>query len=130
MKLLFELDTISLEVKVISRQDITEKDIIKDIADYFNIDSAEKSMGKGDAIILARQFTIYFLRELFGTDSRTIRNYLGYEDTSSIIATSLNKLSDLLFDQKDPHYVRPYNNLLKRFANYGIVLKPIILDQP
>lgn len=127
MKLLFEIDTITLNSRIISRQDVSEKDILKDISKYFNIDSAEKSMGKGDSVILARQFSIYFLREIFGTESKSIKNYLGYENNSSIITTSLIKINDLLFDQKDQKYVRPYNNLCRLFANYGIILKPITL---
>jgi chromosomal replication initiation ATPase DnaA len=125
MKLLIELDTVTLETKLISRQNITEKDIIKEILNYFNIDSANTANGKGEATVMARQFIIYFLRKLFNTSSKDIRELLGYEYTN-IIPRTVTKLNDLLFDQQDSHYIRPYNNLARIFAQFGIIINPII----
>jgi chromosomal replication initiation ATPase DnaA len=124
MKLLIELDTVTLETKLISRQDITEKDIIKEILNYFNVDSANTADGKGEPVVMARHFTMYFLRELFNTSSKDIRSILGYGE-SNIISKTLNKMNDLLFDQQDLQYVRPYNNLARIFAQFGIIIKPI-----
>lgn len=128
MKLLIEIDTVNLDIKIVSRQNIQEEDIIKDINKYFNVDSSNKEDGKANNVVFSRQFCIYFLREIFGTQSSKIRLLLGYSDASSIIGTTLHKLNNLLFDQKDPEYTRPYNNLARLFANYGIVIKPITID--
>ena len=130
MKMILEIDTISLDVKVVSRQDLQEEDIIKEINSYFNVDSSNKEDGKANNVVISRQFCIYFLREITGTQSGKIRELLGYSSPSSIISRSLHKLNDFLFDQRDPEYVRPYNNLARLFANYGIVIKPITIDHP
>lgn len=130
MKMLLVIDTSKMSAEFVSMQDISKEDIIKEINDYFNIDSAKRNAGKKTEIILARQFTIYFLRELLGLNSKVIKECLEYEPNSSIISVTLNKINEELFDNKELIYVRPYNNLIRIFGKYGIVLKPIILDRP
>lgn len=127
MKMLLVIDTSKMSAEFVSMQDISKEDIIKEITDYFNIDSAKKGSGKKTEIILARKFTIYFLREILGLNSKLIRECLGYEPESSIVSVTLNKINEELFDHKELTYVRPYNNLIRIFGKYGIVLKPITL---
>jgi len=115
------------EAKILSVQEITKKDVITIISSYFDVDMVDVTNIKKmkNEIVMTRQFIIYWLIYIFDTPSKEIKKILNYKENSSIITTSLNKLKDLLFDQKDEKYTRPYNNHSKIFAGFGIKINII-----
>jgi hypothetical protein len=123
MKLILEVDLESKEVKILSQSNVTKKDIISLICDYFKIPYEDliklplnRKNSDGQYYILCRHFITYFLSTKLSLTYKEIHVVLNYsEDSAGIVAHNLQEFNQRLIVEKDVQYTRAFNNLEKMF---------------
>ena len=123
MKLRLEIDLESKEVKILSQSNVTKKDIISLICDYFKIPYEDliklplkRKNSDGQYYILCRHFITYFLSTKLSLARKEIHAILNYSDDSAgAISHNLQEFNQRLTIEKDVQYTRAFNNLEKIF---------------
>jgi chromosomal replication initiation ATPase DnaA len=124
MKLILELDLESKEIKILSQTNITKKDIISLICDYFRIPYKDliktplkRKNSDGQYYVMCRQFITYYLSTKLELAQKEIHSVLNYDEGSTnIISHNLQEINQRLNVEKDVQYTRSFNNLEKLFS--------------
>jgi hypothetical protein len=124
MKLILEVDLESKEVKILSQSNVTKKDIISLICDYFRIPYKDliktplkRKNSDGQYYVMCRHFLTHYLTEKLEMTNEEIHAILNYGNTKTgIIAHNLQEINQRLNVEKDVQYTRSFNNLEKLFS--------------
>jgi len=119
MKLIVEIDSSTMESKVLFMGSYTSKEIVRIICDYFNIsvdDLTTPPLIKSGDHIMIRKFLIFFLKKRGDSNSK-IAKLLGYETVNNI-ASMCRSIEEKFV--KDPKMTRTFSNLAKILGDYNI----------
>ena len=122
MKIRLEIDLESKEVKIISQSNISKKDIITFICDYFKIPYKEliktplkRKNSDGEYYVMCRHFITYYLNEKLGLKHEEIHSILNYKnEKTGVIAYNLKEFRQRI-NEEDVQYIRTFNNLERLF---------------
>jgi hypothetical protein len=114
------IDLETMEVKLLSIDNLNKEDIIAFLLDYYKLKLSDIIDSQKDDSVICKQFITYWLIEIFDTPAKEIKNLLGYKENSSIISVAHRRIHEWVFISKDLRYVRSYNNHVRFLAKLGV----------
>lgn len=122
MKIIVEVDLTNNTCKVLSKSDLSPKDIANIVCDYFGVSYAElieEPISRKEDYRICRQLAALLIYNIIeGTTHKTIARLLNYSDISG--ATNAMGTAVKEIEQQNPKYVRPANNIIKLLDVYTI----------
>lgn len=114
MKILIEFDSLTNDVRVVSKSTPTKKDIIKECCQYCGISYLNlvgTPLLKEQEYVTCRWLITYFLTVICNTEQEEVARTLNYSDRS-IISINLKEFKEKM-SINDEIIARPYYNLCK-----------------
>ena len=121
MKIIVEINLNDMSCKILKLSNLTKKDIITVICNYFNIPISElrkrpkERLIQKEDYVLCRKFISYFLYNKLSLTYYEIGRFLAYSITNqsnSIVGKNINDITEAVENQ-DQQIIRSYNNLNK-----------------
>jgi len=114
MKILIEFDSLTQDIRIVSKSIPTKKDIIKECCQYCQVtyeDLIKLPLIKKEEYVICRCLILLFTEQIFHPTRKELIDLLNYTESSSVgiaLATAKKRI-----ENNDTKLVRPYTNLSK-----------------